>query len=211
MVRRHEIPVGCMAARTFANTSGHIVYFRWFCRLFGSWSQFSNANKQFSRTRSTRNCPTTQSLGGSDFRGELMVSMGCQPVRQRRISKTKRRSHIEPRGKPYEPPGLAESIFFKCWSVDDDIFAWPKWKRWKGPAYHHLTIVLVLVVFEHTILLWNVWKCVGIVTEATARQNQRLSREGSIRGSVRKSMRSMGSALSQLPEEQEEQDVLLHR
>ena len=147
------------------------------------------------------------------FSGELMVSMGCQPVRQRRISKTKRRSHIEPRGKPYEPLGLAESIFFKCWSVDDDIFAWPKWKRWKGPAYHHLTIVLVLVVFEHTILLWNVWKCVGIVTEATARQNQRLSREGSIRGSVRKSMRSMGSALSQLPEEQEqeEQDVLLHR
>ena len=44
MVRRHEIPVGCMAARTFANTSGHIVYFRWFCRLFGSWSQFSNPN-----------------------------------------------------------------------------------------------------------------------------------------------------------------------
>ena len=41
---------------------------------------------------------------------------------------------------------------------------------------------------------------------ATARQNQRLSREGSIRGSVRKSMRSMGSALSQLPEEQEQEE-----
>ena len=79
-------------------------------------------------------------------------------------------------------------------------FCLAKWKRWK-----HLTIVLV--VFEHSILLGNVWKCVS--TEATAMQNQRLTRVGSIRGSVRKSMRSMGSALSQLPEEQEqeEQDI----
>ena len=41
MVRRHEIPVGCMAARPFAKTSCRIVYFRFLGRLFGSSSQFS--------------------------------------------------------------------------------------------------------------------------------------------------------------------------